>query len=86
MDLKNATGVGTSKFAKETYLVSLNSDTDELDINKLKTVLADFYELNGVVENDIVKKTSTRDLVKKIWLQHKNWQNWKEHYSSVVCL
>ena len=35
-DLKNATGVDTSKFAQKFYLASLNSEVDELDINKLK--------------------------------------------------
>ena len=36
-DLKNATGVGTSSFAKTVDLASLKSDVDKLDINRLKT-------------------------------------------------
>ena len=37
-DLKNATGVNTSDFAKKTDLASLKSDVDKLDIDKLKIV------------------------------------------------
>ena len=35
-NLKNATGINKSTFAKKTYLASLKSDVDELDIDKLK--------------------------------------------------
>ena len=35
-DLKNATGVDTSKFAKNVDLANLKSDVDKLDIDKLK--------------------------------------------------
>ena len=45
---------------------------DDLDIDKLKTVPADIYELSNIVENDIVKKTDDSNLVKKNWLSHKN--------------
>ena len=45
---------------------------DDLDIDKLKTVPADIYELSDIVENDIVKKTDDSNLVKKNWLPHKN--------------
>ena len=34
-DLKNATGVDTSKFAKKADLVNLKSNVDKLDIDKL---------------------------------------------------
>ena len=37
-DLTNATGVGTSKFAKKVDLASLKSNLDKLDIDKLKNV------------------------------------------------
>ena len=37
-DLKNATGVDTSKFAKKIDLVNLKSNVDKLDIDKLKNV------------------------------------------------
>ena len=35
-DLKNATGIDTSKFAKNIHLANLKSNVDELDIDKLK--------------------------------------------------
>ena len=37
-DLKSATGVDASKFAKKADLTCLKSDVDELDIDKLKIV------------------------------------------------
>ena len=37
-DLKNATGVDTSKFAKKVDLFNLKSNVDKLDIDKLKNV------------------------------------------------
>ena len=41
-DLKNATGVDTSKFAKKVDLANLNSNVGKLDIAKLKNVSTDF--------------------------------------------
>ena len=40
-DLKNATGVDVSSFARKTYLASLKSNVDKLDIDKLKNVPTD---------------------------------------------
>ena len=37
-DLKNATGVNTSKFPKKVDLAHLKSNVDESDIDKLKKV------------------------------------------------
>ena len=37
-DLKNATGVDTSKFAKKVDLASLKSNVDKLDTDKLKNI------------------------------------------------
>ena len=37
-DLKKATGVNASTFAKKTDLSNLKSDVDKLDIDKLKNV------------------------------------------------
>ena len=37
-DIKNATGVDESSFAKKVDLARLNSNVDELDIDKLKNV------------------------------------------------
>ena len=52
------------KFAKETDLASLESDIDDLDIDKLKTVSFDLYELSNVAENEVVKKAVYDQLVK----------------------
>ena len=38
IDIKNATGVDESSFAKKVDLARLNSNVDELDIDKLKNV------------------------------------------------
>ena len=39
-DLKTATGIDTSKFAKKVDLANLRSNVDKLDIDKLKIVPA----------------------------------------------
>ena len=41
VDLKIATGIDTSKFAKKVDLTNLNFNVDKLDIDKLKTNLSD---------------------------------------------
>ena len=42
-NLKKATGVDTSKFAKKVNLASPKLDDDDLDVDKLITVPADLY-------------------------------------------
>ena len=37
-DLKNATGVDTSKFAKKVDLTNLKSDVDKIDVDQLKNI------------------------------------------------
>ena len=37
-DLKNATGIDSTDFAKDTDLAHLKSDVDELDTDKFKNV------------------------------------------------
>ena len=44
-DLRNATGVDTSKFAKKIDLAHLKSNVDKLDIDKLKNVPTNFTYL-----------------------------------------
>ena len=44
-DLRNATGVDTSKFAKKVDLAHLKSNVDKLDIDKLKNVPTNFTYL-----------------------------------------
>ena len=38
-DLKNATGIDTSKFEAKSDLVSLKEEVDKIDINRLKLLL-----------------------------------------------
>ena len=72
-DLKNAAGVDTSDFTKDTDLTNLKSDVDRLDINKFKNVASNLSNWKSKVDklvpvpvdlsklNDIVKN----DAVKK---------------------
>ena len=50
VDLKNATGVNTSKFTKKIDLVNLKSNADKLDIGKLKNVPTDLSNLKSTVD------------------------------------
>ena len=81
VDLKNATGANTSKFAEVVDLASLKSEFDKLEIptvlnslkskadkshvDKLVTIHVDLSKLSDVIKNDIVKKTEYDDLVKE---------------------
>ena len=53
-EVKKATGVNTSNFAKKVDLASLISELDELDVAKLKA--ENLNNLCDVVKNDVVKK------------------------------
>ena len=55
-DLKNATGVDTSDFAKKTDLANLNSYVDQLDIDKLKNVRTNLSNLKSKVDKLDVDK------------------------------
>ena len=46
-DLKNATGVDTSSFAKKVDLAILKSDVDKLDIDKLKNLPTNLNNLKS---------------------------------------
>ena len=48
-DLKNVTHV-------DTYLASLKTEVDKLDIDKLVPIPVDLSKLSDVVKNDVVKK------------------------------
>ena len=52
-DLKNATGVDTSKFAKKVDLANLKSDIDELDIDQLKNVPTNLSNLKSKTNSRI---------------------------------
>ena len=65
-DLKNATGVDTSKLAAKSDLASLKAEVDKIDIGKLKTVPVDLSKLSNVVNNNVVKKTVYNKLIAKL--------------------
>ena len=65
-DLKNATGVDTSKLAAKSDLASLKSEVDKIDVDKLKTVPVDLSKLSNVVKNEVAKKTVYDKLVTKV--------------------
>ena len=56
-DVKNITHVDVSSYETKTNLVSLKTEVDKLDTDKLKTLPADLAKLSNVVKNDVVKKT-----------------------------
>ena len=58
-DLKNATGVDTSDFAKKTDLANLKSDVDKLDIDKLKNVPCCLSSLKSKVDKLDIGKLET---------------------------
>ena len=55
-DLKNATDVDTSDFAKKTDLANLKSDVDNLDIDKLQNVPSNLSNLKSKVDKLDVDK------------------------------
>ena len=55
-DLKNATGIDTSKFALKSNLARLKSEVDKLDIDKLVPVPVDLSKLSDVVKMMLLKK------------------------------
>ena len=65
-DLKRATGINTSKFAKKYNLFSLKPDADKLDIEKLETTPIDLSKRSNVVKNDVVKKNVYHELIKNV--------------------
>ena len=65
-----------------------------MKIGKLETTPVDSSKLSAAVKNDLIKETEydnlvktlsntnntdTNDLIRKSWLWHKNWWNWKEN-------
>ena len=55
-DLRDATGVATSDFAKKAGLANLKPDVDELDIDKLKNVPSGLDSLKSKVDKLDVDK------------------------------
>ena len=62
-DLKNATGVDTSDFVKNT---DLKSNVDKLDVDKLAPVPVDLSKLSNVLKNDVLKKDVYNGKIKNI--------------------
>ena len=55
-DLKNVTGIDTSKLAPKPGLVSLKAEINKLNIDKLVSVPVDISKLSDLVKNDFFKK------------------------------
>ena len=55
-NLKNVTGIDTSKLALKSELASLKAEAVKLDIDWLIPVPFDVSKLSDVVKNDVVKK------------------------------
>ena len=55
-----------SSFAQKSNLVSLKTEVDKIDIDKLAPVPVDVISLIDVVKNDVVKKTEYDKLVTKV--------------------
>ena len=55
-DLKNATGVDKSQFAKNANLANLKSEVDEFDVDKLKNIQSGFNNLKSKVDKLNVDK------------------------------
>ena len=55
-DLKNATGVDTSDFAKKTDLAYLKSHVEKLDIDKLKHVPSNLSNLKSKVDKLYIRE------------------------------
>ena len=65
-DLKNATGIYTSKLSKISYLANLKAEINKIDFDKLRTFPTDLSKVSSVVNNDVVKKTAYDKLVAKV--------------------
>ena len=65
-DLKKATGVDTSQFAKKDNLGNLKLVVDELDFHKLAPVLTDLSKLGDTLKKKVVKKDVYAELVKQV--------------------
>ena len=66
VDLKNVTGIDTSKLAVKPDLASLKSEVDKLHIDKLVPVPVHLIKLSNVVKNDVAAKTVYDKLVVKV--------------------
>ena len=65
-DMKETTGIDTSKWTSKTDLASLKTKKDDRNIDKVNNVPADLSNLSNVVDNDVVKKTVYGQLLIKV--------------------
>ena len=65
-DLKNISHVDVSSFALKSYLTSLKTEVDKLDIDKLAPVPNDLSKLSNVVKNNVAIKTVYEKLITKV--------------------
>ena len=61
---KHISHIDTSTFALKTNLVSLKTEVDKLNIDKLAPVPVDLSKLNDVVKNDVKKTLYEKPAVK----------------------
>ena len=84
-DLKNATGVDTSKIAKNVDLASLEFNVDKLDIDKLKNVPGGFSSLNSKIDKINIGKLETTPVdLTKISDVVENKVVWKTEYNAKI--
>ena len=65
-ELKNKTGVDTSKLAAKFDLAILKARIDKIDVDKSNTTPIDLSKLSNVVINYVVNKTVSNKLVTKV--------------------
>ena len=65
-ELKNKTGVDTSKLAAKFDLAILKARIDKIDVDKSNTTPIDLSKLSNVVINYVVNKTVYNKLVTKV--------------------
>ena len=56
-DLKQASGIDTSKLELKSNLANLKVEIDKIDVDKLKIVPVNLSKLSNVVNNKVIKKT-----------------------------
>ena len=65
-DIKNVSYVDSSISALKSNLVSIKTEVDKLNIDKLVPVPVDLSKISDVVKNDVVKKIMYEKLVSKV--------------------
>ena len=84
-DLKNATGVDTSDFAKKTDSANLKSDVNKLDIDKLKNVPTNVISLKSKEDKlDVGKLVSVPINLRKLSDVVKNDVVKKDEYNAKI--